>query len=186
MAAFLQARPYAPYDATSTLWGWPGQNPEVGGDSAVVPRPTPPSERARGCRSQANMAVIAACEGRLEREAGAHFASERRVRLRAAAEGEERGTAMFWFDSVLGWMAIGAAASLGGMIWPFRRGVGGVLANLFVGIGGAVAFGLLSIPVYPPDRPHAMMARLGIAAVGSLLSLWIVHVIWMHEKQGAH
>jgi uncharacterized membrane protein YeaQ/YmgE (transglycosylase-associated protein family) len=94
---------------------------------------------------------------------------------------------MFWFDSVLGWMAIGAAASLGGMIWPFRRGAAGVFANLFVGIAGAVVLALLSIPVYSPERPHAMMARLGIAAVGSLLCLWLVHVLWGRgEQQGAH
>ncbi|HEY4013795.1 MAG TPA: hypothetical protein VGM06_10680 [Polyangiaceae bacterium] len=93
---------------------------------------------------------------------------------------------MFWFDSVLGWMAIGAAASLGGMIWPFRRGVSGVFANLFVGIVGAVGLALLSIPIYGPDRPHAMMARLGVSAVGALLGLWLVHALWSHEKEAAH
>ena len=42
-------------------------------------------------------------------------------------------------DSVLGWMAIGAAASLAAMIWPFLRGGAGVIIKLLLGPLGAIA-----------------------------------------------
>jgi hypothetical protein len=81
---------------------------------------------------------------------------------------------------VLGWMAIGAAASLAGMIWPFRRGVLGVVVNLCAGVGGAVMAALLSYLLVPPPR-GAGMTRLFFAAAGAIASLGLAHAIWIRR-----
>ncbi len=85
---------------------------------------------------------------------------------------------MITTDSVLGWAAIGAAASLAGMIWPFRRGAFGALVNLVVGIAGALAAAFLSYPLLPSTSRGAAPVRLFFAAVGALLALAVVHAAW--------
>jgi uncharacterized membrane protein YeaQ/YmgE (transglycosylase-associated protein family) len=75
---------------------------------------------------------------------------------------------------VLSWMAIGAAAAIAGMIWPFRRGTLGVVANLVAGILGAIAFGLASGVLIPAVAPF----RLCFAALGALLALLGTHAAW--------
>jgi uncharacterized membrane protein YeaQ/YmgE (transglycosylase-associated protein family) len=81
-------------------------------------------------------------------------------------------------EGLFGWIAIGAAASLAGMIWPFRRGVIGVVVNLLAGIIGAVLCAVLSFLVVPWDGHGERPARLFFAAVGALASLGLVHVGW--------
>ena len=66
-------------------------------------------------------------------------------------------------DTVLAWVAIGAAASLAGMIWPFRRGALGVELNLLAGILGAILAGLLPID-----------ALLHLTNIGTLFAFVIV------------
>jgi uncharacterized membrane protein YeaQ/YmgE (transglycosylase-associated protein family) len=81
-------------------------------------------------------------------------------------------------DNVLAWIAIGAAASLAGMIWPFRRGALGVFANLLTGVAGALAGALLSHVALPRGIHGDSPARLLFAAVGALAALGFLHVVW--------
>jgi uncharacterized membrane protein YeaQ/YmgE (transglycosylase-associated protein family) len=97
--------------------------------------------------------------------------------------GASRGSDNVNADSVLGWMAIGAAASLAGMIWPFRRGAAGVVVNLVAGVVGAVVGALLSYLVVP-WAPHGDgPARLVFAALGALASLGLVHAAWIRNAR---
>lgn len=92
-------------------------------------------------------------------------------------------------DAFIGAAAIGAAASLGGMIWAFRRGVLGVLANFAAGIGGAlVGFALaqansperlLRGPAVPGIPAPAGPAHLFYAGVGAIAALVLLHVAWI-------
>lgn len=88
---------------------------------------------------------------------------------------------MMGFDAVLGWAAIGLAASLAGMVWTFRRGALGVAINAVVAMAGAVLVPLISFLVLPPtngaDR-HEAPGRLLLAALGALVALAIAHAIW--------
>jgi uncharacterized membrane protein YeaQ/YmgE (transglycosylase-associated protein family) len=87
-------------------------------------------------------------------------------------------------DIVLGWAAIGAAASLAGMIWPFRRGALGVVVNLVAGIAGAVVVALLSLLVLPGGERSDTPARLLFAALGALAALGLVHAGWTRHVRG--
>ncbi len=78
-------------------------------------------------------------------------------------------------DSIFGWIAIGAAASFAGMMWPFQRGAAGIALNLFLGIAGAVLFGLVSLLIL--SGPHAVTGHLGFAAAGAIATLWIAHAV---------
>ncbi len=92
---------------------------------------------------------------------------------------------MIGLDSMFGWIAIGVAASLAGMLWPFQRGTLGVLANFALGVGGAIAAALLSFLLLPGD--HHTPGRLASAAVGALVALGIAHAVWQrytHQRQG--
>jgi uncharacterized membrane protein YeaQ/YmgE (transglycosylase-associated protein family) len=82
------------------------------------------------------------------------------------------------FDSILGWGAIGAAASLAGMIWPFRRGTLGVVVNLVAGIAGALLGGVLSSVALRPAARQDGALTLFFAAAGALIVLGIVHAVW--------
>ena len=91
-------------------------------------------------------------------------------------------------DALLGPAAIGAAASLGGMIWAFRRGVLGILANFAAGIGGALIggalaeasspHGLLRGPAIPGIPAPAGPSALFFAGVGAIAALLVLHVVW--------
>ncbi len=78
-------------------------------------------------------------------------------------------------DSVLGWMAIGAAASLAALMWPFLRGGAGVFIKLLLGPLGAVLGAVLSHVVLPHEPP---IERLVFAAVGAAVSLVALQVVW--------
>lgn len=92
------------------------------------------------------------------------------------------------FDTWYAWAAIGAAASLGGMIWAFRRGVLGVVVNFAAGIGGGLVGGALARASYPehvfrgpaiPGIPApAGPAQLFWAGVGSIAALIVLHLAW--------
>jgi|SRR5258708_4553876 uncharacterized membrane protein YeaQ/YmgE (transglycosylase-associated protein family) len=79
-------------------------------------------------------------------------------------------------DMVLGWVAIGMAASLAGMIWPFRRGAIGVVANLLVGETGALVAGLICYVLLSEGGQEHAYASLLFAALGALAALGIAHV----------
>jgi uncharacterized membrane protein YeaQ/YmgE (transglycosylase-associated protein family) len=78
-------------------------------------------------------------------------------------------------DSVLGWMAIGAAASLAAMIWPFMHGGAGVIIKLLLGPLGAVAGAVISHLLIPNEPPAE---RLFFAAVGAIVALALTQVAW--------
>jgi uncharacterized membrane protein YeaQ/YmgE (transglycosylase-associated protein family) len=78
-------------------------------------------------------------------------------------------------DSVIGWMAIGAAASLASMIWPFLRGGAGVLIKLMVGPLGAVAGAVISHALLPHESPNE---RLFFAALGAIVALGLSQFAW--------
>jgi uncharacterized membrane protein YeaQ/YmgE (transglycosylase-associated protein family) len=78
-------------------------------------------------------------------------------------------------DSVLGWLAIGAAASLAAMIWPFLRGGAGVFIKLVLGPLGAVAGAAISHAILPDETP---IERLFFAAVGAIAALALSQVAW--------
>ena len=88
-------------------------------------------------------------------------------------------------DTVLGWVAIGAAASLAAMIWPFRRGTIGVVGNLVAGIAGAIVVALLSYLVTPSPRPEDGPEGLFFAALGAIASLCLVHAAWSRHARKA-
>ena len=81
--------------------------------------------------------------------------------------------------TVFGWIAIGVAASLAGMMWPFQRGAIGILVNLFVGMLGAVVGALSSFLFLPWATHRETPARLFFAALGALAGLAIVHETWV-------
>jgi uncharacterized membrane protein YeaQ/YmgE (transglycosylase-associated protein family) len=83
---------------------------------------------------------------------------------------------MIGFDDVLAWIAIGVAASLAGMIWPFRRGAVGVMVNIAIGAIGAVALASLSDAFLSAE--HRGPLRLLFAALGSVGALLIAHGAW--------
>jgi uncharacterized membrane protein YeaQ/YmgE (transglycosylase-associated protein family) len=84
-------------------------------------------------------------------------------------------------DTVLASIAIGAAASLAGMLWPFRRGATGILVNFAAGIAGALLAALTSFAVLPSGRHGETPGRLLFAAFGSLAALVLVHA-WFARR----
>ncbi|MDP9035308.1 MAG: hypothetical protein M3O50_10915 [Myxococcota bacterium] len=82
-------------------------------------------------------------------------------------------------DTVFGFVAIGIAASLAGMIWPFQRGTLGIVVNLAVGVLGAVLGGFASYAVLPWANHRETPARLFFSALGALAALFIVHATWV-------
>lgn len=92
-------------------------------------------------------------------------------------------------DSWLACLAIGVAAGMASMIWAFRRGVVGVLANLAAGIVGALAGGIIgqaisphgkniSGPAIPGIPAPAGPPQLFLAGVGAIFALVIIHLAW--------
>ena len=84
---------------------------------------------------------------------------------------------------IVGWLVIGAAASLAAMAWPFSRRAGVATNLLLGGIGGlAGALGAVLLRV-PPSSPGCLAA----AAAGSLALLLLGHLAWMAiARRGAH
>lgn len=92
-------------------------------------------------------------------------------------------------DAWYSWAAIGAAASLAGMIWAFRRGVLGVVANFAAGIGGALIGGVLAAsaapqklfrgPAIPGIPAPAGPWPLFFAGVGAIVGLLALHIAWV-------
>jgi uncharacterized membrane protein YeaQ/YmgE (transglycosylase-associated protein family) len=77
---------------------------------------------------------------------------------------------------VLAWVCIGLAASLAGCIWPFRRGVGGLVVNAIAALAGAVGAGLVFVAA--TQRPANAPATLAVAAIGAVAALLLVHASW--------
>jgi len=88
-------------------------------------------------------------------------------------------------DTVFGWVAIGTAASLAAMIWPFRCGALGVAVNIAAGVGGAIAVALSSYLVVPSPSAQDGPVRLLFAAIGAIASLCLVHAVWSRYARSA-
>ena len=79
-------------------------------------------------------------------------------------------------DSLIGWLAIGAAASLAGMVWPFLRGGTGVIVKMMLGPAGAVAGGLISRAILPSESQGTQLI---FAALGALVVLGVSQIAWV-------
>jgi uncharacterized membrane protein YeaQ/YmgE (transglycosylase-associated protein family) len=75
------------------------------------------------------------------------------------------------------WTGIGLAASIAGWIWPFRRGVSGIVINAATGAAGAVCFGLLG-RFLGFDAMRLTATSLLFAAVGAVGALMVAHAVW--------
>jgi uncharacterized membrane protein YeaQ/YmgE (transglycosylase-associated protein family) len=92
-------------------------------------------------------------------------------------------------DTWLAWLAIGVAAGMSSMIWAFRRGLGGIIANLVAGIVGAIVGGLIGQAISPqgtfisgpaiPGLPApAGPPQLFLAGLGAIVALLAIHIAW--------
>ena len=88
---------------------------------------------------------------------------------------------MVTVGDVWAWVALGLAASLAGMILPFRRGLFGVVVNIASSVAGALAGALFSYVVMPYSRAGDTPARLYFAVVGALAVIVIVHFAWLRH-----
>ena len=77
-------------------------------------------------------------------------------------------------DSLLGWLAIGAAASLAGMMLPFLRGGAGVVVKMLLGPVGAILGAVISHVIASGESPAE---QLTFAAVGALVVLGLVSLV---------
>jgi len=77
---------------------------------------------------------------------------------------------------VLGWILVGAAASLAAMAWPFTRRAR-FATNLLLGGIGALVGALVAVALW--RLPPRSGVCLGAAAAGSLTSLLLGHLVWI-------
>lgn len=84
---------------------------------------------------------------------------------------------MITMTHLVGWLLVGAAAGLAGMVWPFRRGIVAIGINLVAGMLGALLAPLLAI-AGAGVSPRAPIC-LGLAALGALVLLLGVHGLWL-------
>lgn len=82
------------------------------------------------------------------------------------------------------WLAIGAAAGLAGMTWPFRRGIPGAVTNLLLGmLGGLLGpFAMIALCGVSPEAPESLAS----AAGGALGLLALGHLFWFARVPHAH
>ena len=79
-------------------------------------------------------------------------------------------------NDLWGWALIGAACSVAGMIFPFRRGVVGVMANLIAGMVGALVLGAVGWALLHGVPHYSRSWALPFAAAGSLASILAIHL----------
>jgi uncharacterized membrane protein YeaQ/YmgE (transglycosylase-associated protein family) len=80
-------------------------------------------------------------------------------------------------EVLLAWIAIGLAGSIAGWIWPFRRGLSGIVINAVAAMGGAVVFGLLGCGLGFYTLARAGTSLL-FAAIGCVVALLLAHLVW--------
>ncbi len=82
---------------------------------------------------------------------------------------------------LVGWVAIGFGASIAGWIWPFRRGLSGILLNAAISILGAVGFGLggYGLGLYALSAPLSF----GFAVLGAIATNVAAHFAYLHRPQ---
>jgi uncharacterized membrane protein YeaQ/YmgE (transglycosylase-associated protein family) len=83
-------------------------------------------------------------------------------------------------EVVLAWVAIGWCASMAGWIWPFRRGVAGLVVNMSVAIGGSVLAGLFALLLGGHGRTLVTTSFLW-SFVGAFAALALTHALWTHS-----
>ena len=82
-------------------------------------------------------------------------------------------------DTILAWVLIGAACSLAGMIYPFRRGAMGLVVNAVVAIAGATALGAASWIALQGSAHERSVWSMTFAAVGALAAVVAVHLSYV-------
>jgi uncharacterized membrane protein YeaQ/YmgE (transglycosylase-associated protein family) len=80
-------------------------------------------------------------------------------------------------EIVMAWVALGLCASMAGWIWPFQRGLFGILVNMAVAVGGAIGAGLLAFFLGGRGRTLVTTSFLW-AVVGAIAALTVTHVLW--------
>jgi uncharacterized membrane protein YeaQ/YmgE (transglycosylase-associated protein family) len=88
-------------------------------------------------------------------------------------------------SSLLAWIGFGLCAAIIAMVLPFHRGVRGILTNIGVGVGGAVAGGYLAraIGLY---HDSASPAGFLYAAAGAVFGLVAFHALWSRRHASHH
>ncbi len=84
-------------------------------------------------------------------------------------------------ELVLAWLGIGMCASIAGWVWPFHRGLFGILMNLGVAFAGAVVAGSLAFRLHGGGRSMVTTSFLW-AAVGSVGALTALHLVWARRR----
>jgi uncharacterized membrane protein YeaQ/YmgE (transglycosylase-associated protein family) len=88
-------------------------------------------------------------------------------------------------EIVLAWVGIGLCASIAGWIWPFVRGVFGIIVNMAVAVAGAVSVGLIAYMLGGPGRTLTTTSFLW-AAVGAIGALTVLHLAWTRWIHAHH
>ncbi len=86
-------------------------------------------------------------------------------------------------DTLWACAALGAAASLAGMIWPFRRGPLGVVANLLAGVAGALIAVIVASAALPGVRSGGAPTWFFFAVLGALAAIGLVHAVWLRRVE---
>ena len=85
-------------------------------------------------------------------------------------------------ETLVSWIAIGLGASIAAWMWPFRRGVSGLVINALAAVAGAVALGLLG-RLLGFDAPGVGTRSLIFSALGAVGALVLVHLVWARFAQ---
>jgi uncharacterized membrane protein YeaQ/YmgE (transglycosylase-associated protein family) len=79
------------------------------------------------------------------------------------------------------WVGFGVAAGMVAMILPFRRGIVGLAINIMLGVLGSLLGGVIGLALNERHRFHDP-AGLVLSAVFSVLTLGIVHALWLKRN----
>lgn len=88
-------------------------------------------------------------------------------------------------SSIYAWIGFGICAGIIAMVLPYHRGLRGILTNLGIGVGGALAGGYLSRGLHLYGSV-ADPAGFLYAASGAFLALLVFHVVWSRRHTRHH
>jgi uncharacterized membrane protein YeaQ/YmgE (transglycosylase-associated protein family) len=79
------------------------------------------------------------------------------------------------------WVGFGIAAGIVAMILPFRRGAVGLAINIALGVLGSLLGGIIGLELNEHRHFHDP-SGLVLSAVVSVLTLGIVHALWLRRN----